>query len=270
MSRITIGQYYPTDSIIHRIDPRIKLVGVFMYISALLFVNSFVGYGISFVFLCLLVSLSKVPPKLLLRGLRSILIMLIIAAGINLFLTPGEHILFQLGFIRITLEGVRMASQMAMRLALLITGSSILTLTTSPIQLTDAIESLLLPLKAVRVPVHDIAMMMTIALRFIPTLADEMDKIMKAQKARGADFDTGNLIQKAQSLIPILVPLFVSAFKRADELATAMEARCYRGDMNRTKMKVMKITPKDFISFGAMILFFVVILFLRYGFFEFI
>jgi len=187
----------------------------------------------------------------MLRGLRAILFMLTFAVGINLFLTPGESILFHIGFIRITMEGVTLAAQMALRLTLLIIGTSLLTLTTSPIQLTDGIEALLKPLKLIKVPAHDIAMMMTIALRFIPTLADEMDKIIKAQKARGADFDTGNIFKRAKSLIPILVPLFVSAFKRADELATAMEARCYRGDTGRTKMKMMKITPADYVSMGA-------------------
>jgi len=177
--------------------------------------------------------------------------MLIFAATINLLFTPGQNILFSLGFIRITMEGIIMAAQMAARLTLLITGTSILTLTSSPIQLTDGIEAGLKPLKKIKVPAHDIAMMMTIALRFIPTLADEVDKIIKAQKARGADFDTGGIMKRARSLIPILVPLFVSAFKRADELATAMEARCYRGDINRTKMKIMKTTPTDWLSVGA-------------------
>lgn len=255
MSRITIGQYYPTDSIIHKLDPRAKLLGTIMYITFLLFANHIVGYLLAAVFIGTLVALSKVPPRLLLRGLRAILFILILAAGINLFLAPGTRILFQFGFIRITMEGVLMASQMASRLVLLILGSSIMTLTTSPIQLTDGIESLLKPLKRIKVPAHEIAMMMTIALRFIPTLADEMDKIMKAQKARGADFDTGGILKRAKSLVPILVPLFVSAFKRADELATAMEARCYRGDINRTRMKVMKMAFKDWLALVIMVIF---------------
>jgi len=170
-------------------------------------------------------------------------------------LTPGEQVLFSRGFINITVEGIILAVQMALRLVLLITGSSILTLTTSPIALTDGIESLLQPLKKIKVPAHDIAMMMTIALRFIPTLAEEMEKIMKAQKARGAELDTGGLMTRAKSLIPILVPLFVSAFKRADELATAMEARCYRGDVGRTKMKVMRMAKKDFVAILVIVLF---------------
>jgi len=250
MTRITIGQYYPTNSAIHRMDPRFKLLGTIFYITALFFVNNFVGYGLAAAFIFILVRLAKVPLLFLFRGLRAVLFILFFAVIINLFMTPGENVLFSLGFISITSEGVMMAVQMALRLILLITGSSILTLTTSPIQLTDGIESLLRPLKIIKVPAHDIAMMMTIALRFIPTLAEEMDKIMKAQKARGADLDTGGLLKRAKSLLPILIPLFVSAFKRADELATAMEARCYRGDVNRTRMKVMQISRSDWVAAG--------------------
>ncbi|MCL1842186.1 MAG: energy-coupling factor transporter transmembrane protein EcfT [Defluviitaleaceae bacterium] len=255
MTRIIIGQYYPTGSIIHRLDPRTKLLGTIFYITILLFANNFAGYAVAALFIAVIVALSKVPPILILRGLRAIFLILVIASAINLFLTPGETIIFQAGFIRLSLEGVIIAAQMITRLILLIIGSSVLTLTTSPIQLTDGIESLLKPLKRIKIPSHDIAMLMTIALRFIPTLADEMDKIIKAQKARGADFDTGSLKKRAKSLIPILVPLFVSAFKRADELATAMEARCYRGDINRTKMKEMKMSPKDFTAMGLIIVF---------------
>ncbi|MCL2198285.1 MAG: energy-coupling factor transporter transmembrane protein EcfT [Defluviitaleaceae bacterium] len=255
MTKITIGQYYPTDSPIHRLDPRVKLVSVILYITILLFANHFAGYAVAALFIASLITISKIPPTLIFRGLRAIVFILFFAASINLFLTPGENILLQFGFIRITTEGIILALQMICRLILLILGSSLLTLTTSPIQLTDGIESLLKPLKKIRVPSHDIAMMMTIALRFIPTLADELDKIMKAQKARGADFETGGLIKRAQALIPILVPLFISAFKRADELATAMEARCYRGDTNRTKMKEMKLTTLDAYATTIMIIF---------------
>jgi len=248
MTRIMVGQYYPSQSVIHSLDPRVKLMGTIMYITFLLFANNFIGFGVSAVFLAFIIWLSKVPPRLLIRGLRTIIFILIIAAGINVFLTPGETVLVEFGFIRITLQGVLLAVQMAVRLILLIMGSSILTLTTSPIQLTDAIEFLLKPLKRIKVPAHDIAMMMTIALRYIPTLAEEMDKIIKAQKARGADFDTGSILKRAKSLLPVLVPLFVSAFIRADELATAMEARCYRGDINRTRMKEMAMTSKDWFA----------------------
>jgi len=255
MTRITIGQYYPSNSIIHRIDSRFKLLGTLFYITALFFVNHYAGYGVAALFIFMLVKLAKVPVLFLFRGLRAILFILSFAVILNLFMTPGETVLFTVGFLRITMEGLHMAGQMALRLVLLITGSSILTLTTSPIQLTDGIEALLRPFKVIKVPAHDIAMMMTIALRFIPTLAEEMDKIMKAQKARGADLDTGGLLKRAKSLLPILVPLFVSAFKRADELATAMEARCYRGDVGRTRMKVMRLAGADWVAVGVMAVF---------------
>ena len=248
MTRITIGQYYPSNSVVHRVDPRIKLLGTIFYVTSLFFVTRFIGYGVAALFILMLVRLAKVPVLFLLRGLRNVLFILSFAILLNLFMTPGEHVLFAFGFIRVTMEGANMAAQMALRLVLLITGSSILTLTTSPIQLTDGIESLLRPLKPLKIPAHDIAMMMTIALRFIPTLAEEMDKIMKAQKARGAELDTGSLLKRAKSLLPILIPLFVSAFKRADELATAMEARCYRGDVGRTRMKTLQITGTDWIA----------------------
>ena len=255
MTRIVIGQYYPTDSVVHRIDPRLKLMATLFYITLIFFVTHFVGYGVALFFIVALVKVSRVPGRLLLRGLRAVMFILIFATLINLFMTPGETILFSFAFIRVTREGILMASQMGFRLILLITGSSILTLTTSPIQLTDGIESLLRPLKPLKVPAHDIAMMMTIALRFIPTLADELDKIMKAQKARGADFETGGLIKRAKSLLPILIPLFVSAFKRADELATAMEARCYRGDVGRTRMKSMRFQKHDIYAVGVLVAF---------------
>jgi energy-coupling factor transport system permease protein len=264
MTRIVIGQYYPTGSVVHRMDPRVKLLGTIFYIMVLLFVNHFVGYGVAAFFIAVIVWVSGVPPRLIFRGLRAIIFILVFAGSINLFLTPGENIIFQFGFLRMTAEGLLLAVQMIFRLILLILGSSILTLTTSPIQLTDGIEALLRPLKRVKVPSHDIAMLMTIALRFIPILADEMEKIMKAQKARGAEFDTGGLIARAKGLVPILVPLFVSAFKRADELATAMEARCYRGDINRTKMKEMKFTRLDFFSTAVMCGFFWVIFCTRF------
>ena len=252
MTKITIGQYYPTESCIHKLDPRVKLCGTILYVVLLLVANHFAGYLAAAVFLALIVKLSQVPPKMIFRGLRAVLIILIVIAATNIFMTPGGDVLVNFGFIRITSLGLLLAFQMSVRLVLLISGSSILTLTTSPIELTDGIEFLLRPLKKIRVPAHDIAMMMTIALRFIPTLAEELDKIIKAQKARGADFDTGGLIKRGKSLLPILVPLFVSAFKRAEELATAMEARCYRGDINRTKMKEMNMKWGDW--FGALIL----------------
>jgi len=255
MTRITIGQYYPSNSVIHHVDPRVKLAGTMFFITALFFVNNFAGYGVAALFVFFVVRLAKVPFLFLLRGIRALLFILIVMATLNLFMTPGETVLFSIGFLRVTVEGIVIAAQMALRMMLLICGSSILTLTTSPIQLTDGIEALLTPLKPLKVPAHDIAMMMTITIRMIPTLAEEMDKIMKAQKARGAELDTGSIFKRAKSLLPILVPLFVSAFKRADELATAMEARCYRGDVGRTRMKVILITAKDWVATGIIVIF---------------
>jgi len=260
MARIVIGQYYPAQSIIHRLDPRVKLAGTMFFISSLFAIRNWVGYGIALAALVGVIALSKVPPTFMLRGLRPMLFIICFTALMNVFFTPGEHVLVEFLFLRITLEGLEQAGKLALRLIILIVSSSIMTFTTTPIQLTDAIESLLKPLKKIRVPVHEIAMMMTIALRFIPTLMEEVDKIMKAQMARGADFDTGGLIQKAKSLIPLLVPLFISAFRRADELAQAMDARCYRGDINRTKMKIMRLASYDYVAVGILAIYGVVLL----------
>lgn len=262
---ITIGQYYPAESIIHRLDARLKLVATFVFIVTLFMVNTFVGYVFVILAMVAVIHASKVPVKFMLRGLKSILIIILFTAFINLFMTNGEHILWSMGFLTLTQEGLIMAIKMCVRLVLLIMGSSLLTLTTTPIQLTDAIEYILRPLKKIGVPAHEIAMMMTIALRFIPTLLDETDKIMKAQQARGADFDTGNLFQKAKSLIPILVPLFISAFRRAEELAMAMEARCYHGDENRTRMNTMKMAKRDSVAGVVLLLYIGVIIGLRFA-----
>ncbi|MBR3992678.1 MAG: energy-coupling factor transporter transmembrane protein EcfT [Anaerotignum sp.] len=262
---ITIGQYYPAQSPIHSMDARLKLAITFIFIVSLFIVNSFVGYAFVIACMALVIKTSKVPLKFMLKGLKSIMVIILFTVFINLFLTRGETVLLHVGFITVTLEGVLLAAKMCIRLVLLIVGSSILTLTTTPIQLTDAIEYILKPFKKIGVPAHEIAMMMTIALRFIPTLLDETDKIMKAQQARGADFDTGNLIQKAKALIPILVPLFISAFRRAEELALAMEARCYRGDENRTRMNVMKMKSGDFRAAGLTVAYVVAIFALRFA-----
>ncbi|MDK9711989.1 energy-coupling factor transporter transmembrane component T family protein [Acidaminobacter sp.] len=251
---ITVGQYLPLSSPVHRMDPRFKLVASMLYIVSLFFINSFIGYGVVLAFLALTIAVSKIPYKYLLRGLKPVLMIIIFAFGINVFLTPGTE-LFRFGIIKITNEGVRQAFFMASRLILLIIGTSMLTLTTSPIELTDGLERLLNPFKKLGLPAHELAMMMTIALRFIPTLLEETDKIMKAQMARGADFESGNLIKRAKSLIPLLVPLFISAFRRADELAMAMEARCYRGGENRTRMKVLQFTHLDLIGVFVFILY---------------
>ncbi len=233
---ITLGQYYRTESIIHRLDPRVKLVATFMFIISLFIVNNFIGYIIAGLFLVMTIYLSKVPPRFIFRGMRTIFFLLLITMVFNLFLTPGKELISFWKFT-ITYEGLKMAGMMAVRLIFLITGSSLMTLTTTPNHLTDGLERLLRPLKLFKVPVHEISMMMSIALRFIPILMEETDKIMKAQMARGADFESGSVINRAKSLVPLLVPLFISAFRRANDLAMAMEARCYRGGEGRTKMK---------------------------------
>ncbi len=247
---ITLGQYYQTDSVIHRLDPRVKLVTTLCYIISLFIVDSIVGYIIAGLFLAFVIALSRVPVKFMVRGMKSIVFLLVMAVIFNLFLTQGE-VVVSFWKLHITKEGIRLASMMAVRLVFLIMGSSVMTLTTTPNNLTDGLESLMKPLKVIRVPVHEIAMMMSIALRFIPILLEETDKIMKAQIARGADFESGNLIRKAKSMVPLLVPLFISAFRRANDLATAMEARCYRGGEHRTKMKPLIYKKADFLAYGT-------------------
>lgn len=255
---ITLGQYYQTESVIHRLDPRVKLVTTICFIISLFIVDNWIGYLIAILFLTLVIRLSRVPVKFMVRGMKSILFLLIVAGCFNLFLTPGE-VLVSFWKLKITKEGIFLASFMALRLILLIMGSSVMTLTTTPNQLTDGLEKLLGPLKHLRVPVHEIAMMMSIALRFIPILMEETDKIMKAQIARGADFESGNLIKKAKSLVPLLVPLFISAFRRANDLAMAMEARCYRGGEHRTKMKPLIYRKRDWCAYGAVLVYLAVI-----------
>lgn len=260
---ITIGQYYPADSPIHKIDARVKIVITLLYILSLFIIESFIGYAFVIASLAVIIKMSKVPFKFMVKGLKSLIFIIVFTAIINLFVTKGETPLFTVWRFTVTLEGIYFAIKMCLRIVLLIIGSSILTLTTTPIKLTDGIESLLKPLSKVGVPAHDIAMMMTIALRFIPTLLDETDKIIKAQQARGADFDTGNLVNKAKALVPILVPLFISAFRRADELAMAMEARCYAGGGQRTRMNVMKITSIDYVASAVFAIYFAVLIAIR-------
>ncbi|MCT4634347.1 MAG: energy-coupling factor transporter transmembrane protein EcfT [Firmicutes bacterium] len=250
---ITIGQYYPADSPIHRLDPRTKILSTILYIILIFTLSKMIGYGLIAVFILAVIKMSKVPAKFIFKGLRPILLIIIFAFLINMLMTPGETI-YKLWIFDITREGFRQAFFMVFRLIFLIIGTSVLTLTTSPILLTDGIEKLLNVFKKIGVPAHELAMMMTIALRFIPTLLEETDKIMKAQMARGADFETGNLVNRAKSLIPILVPLFISAFRRADDLAMAMEARCYRGGENRTRMKVLKYSSIDIVALIFMII----------------
>ncbi|HBG37983.1 MAG TPA: transporter [Clostridiaceae bacterium] len=245
---ITVGQYLPGDSFVHKMDPRIKILISFVYMIVLFIVNNFTGYIYITAFTIISILISQIPLKYILKGIRPLLWIIIFTAVLNIILTPGDKVYFQKGFIIITDKGLYLAAFMVLRLVFLIIGTSLLTLTTSPIDLTDGIESLLSPFKRFHLPAHELAMMMTIALRFIPTLLDETDRIMKAQMARGADFESGNLINRAKNLIPILVPLFISAFKRADELAVAMEARCYRGGEGRTRLKQLKITRVDYIA----------------------
>lgn len=241
---ITIGQYLPGDSAVHRLDPRVKISMTFIFIINLFIVNNYIGYVPTVLFIAASIIISGVPFKYIFKGLKPILVIILITALLNIFLTSGT-IAYTLGPLTITWEGLNLAGFMVLRLIFLIIGTSLLTLTTSPISLTDGIEHLLGPLKVIKVPAHELAMMMTIALRFIPTLLDEADKIMKAQSARGADFESGNVFKRAKNLVPLLVPLFISSFRRADELAMAMEARCYRGGTNRTRMKVLRIENRD-------------------------
>ena len=245
---ITLGQYYPVDSLLHRLDPRTKLFGTLVYIVSLFIADTVWAYGAAALFLAAAVYLSRVPVKFMVRGLKSILILLLISVSFNLFLTPGTPI-FKIGFLQMTWEGLEFAVFMAVRLVFLVLGSTILTLTTTPNQLTDGLEKSLGFLNKVGVPVHEVAMMMSIPLRFIPILIEETDKIMKAQMARGADFESGNLIQKAKAMVPLLVPLFISAFRRATDLAMAMEARCYRGGQGRTKMKPLHYEKRDKLTY---------------------
>ena len=248
---ITLGQYYQTDSIIHKLDPRVKISATLLYIISLFIFNNILGYVVAVVFLAIVIKLSRVPFKYMVKGMKAIVFLLLLTVGFQLFLTPGE-VLITFWKLKITKEGIRTAFFMACRLAFLIIGSSIMTLTTTPNNLTDGMEKMLHPLKKIKVPVHEISMMMSIALRFIPILLEETDKIMKAQIARCADFETGNLIQKAKALVPLLVPLFISAFRRANDLAMAMEARCYRGGDGRTKMKPLIYQRRDYFAYAIL------------------
>lgn len=261
---ITIGQYIPGESMLHRADPRTKILFTFFYMVLVFLVNSYQGFGILALFTALAVVVSQIPVRYTLKGMKPVLVIVLFTTVFNVFSTPGTPVSDAWLLKYITYEGISTAILMALRLSLLIIGASLLTLTTTPILLTDGIEKLLEPFKRFKIPAHELAMMMTIALRFIPTLLEETDKIMKAQSARGADFDTGNLIQRAKSFIPVLVPLFVSAFRRADELATAMEARCYRGSIGRTRMRQLQFTVVDLGLAAVMVVFAVGVLYLNF------
>lgn len=261
---ITLGQYYPGNSLIHKTDPRVKIILTFLFMVVVVLIKSYAGFLMAGLFTLLVVVVSEVPIKYTLKGLKPVLVIIIFAGSINIFFTKGTPVT-ESGILHfITYEGINAAVFMTLRITILIMGSFLLlTLTTTPIQLSDGMEKLMEPFKKIGIPAHEIAMMMTIALRFIPTLLEETDKIMKAQAARGADFDTGNLLQKAKSFIPVLIPLFVSAFRRADELATAMEARCYRGSVGRTRMKQLKLSWRDLVASVAMGIFLAAVLILQ-------
>jgi len=261
---ITLGQYFPGRSVIHLLDPRTKLIMLVVYIVALFVAGNWISYGVVFAFLATVIAISHIPVKSIVRGMKPLIFILVFTGVLNLFFTEGETVLVSFWVITITVEGVIRAIFMVARILMLITCTFLLTYTTSPIALTDGLEALMKPLKVIRVPVHELAMMMCIALRFIPTLIEETDKIMSAQKARGADFESGNLMQRVKALVPILVPLFISAFRRADDLATAMECRCYQGGDGRTKMKLLRYKRRDFGAFGCGILLIAGIAVLRY------
>ena len=259
---ITLGQYYPADSVIHKLDPRVKLFGTLMYIISLFVFKGLPAFILAAIFLVVLIKLSKVPFSYMVKGLKTIVLIMLFAAVFNLFLTPGTK-LVSFWIFTITYEGLKNAVVMMVRLIFLIIGTSLMTLTTTPNELTDGLEKALSPLKYIKVPVHEIAMMMSIALRFIPILIEETDKIMKAQMARGADFEHGNLIQKAKNMVPLLVPLFVSAFRRANDLAMAMEARCYRGGEGRTKMKPLHYQKRDRMAYLTLLVYLAAVIGLR-------
>ncbi|MFR2305129.1 MAG: energy-coupling factor transporter transmembrane component T family protein [Roseburia sp.] len=259
---ITLGQYYPADSVIHKLDPRVKLFGTLIYIISLFVFKGLPAFILAAIFLVVLIKLSKVPFSYMVKGLKTIVLIMLFAAVFNLFLTPGTK-LVSFWIFTITYEGLKNAVVMMVRLIFLIIGTSLMTLTTTPNELTDGLEKALSPLKYIKVPVHEIAMMMSIALRFIPILIEETDKIMKAQMARGADFEHGNLIQKAKNMVPLLVPLFVSAFRRANDLAMAMEARCYRGGEGRTKMKPLHYQKRDRMAYLTLLVYLATVIGLR-------
>lgn len=264
LSDISLGQYFPGNSLIHRLDPRTKILAVFIYIIAVFFAFEPFSYGIVIGFLILAVLLSKLPFMLVLKSIKPLWLIILLTMLIHVLTGQGEP-LWSWGAFKVTEEGIAMGIKMSLRLSLLLMVSSLLTFTTSPIVLTDGIESILSPFKKIGVPAHELAMMMTIALRFIPTLIEETDRIMKAQTARGADFSSGGLVKRAKNLLPIMIPLFVSAFRRADELAIAMEARCYHGGEGRTRLHELVYQKKDIVTGGFMLVLLVVMMFLKWG-----
>ena len=260
---ITLGQYFPGNSVIHRLDPRTKLIVLVVYMVALFVASGWVSYGVLLLFLLTVIKISAIPGKSIVRGMKPLVMILVFTGVLNLFFNKDGRVLVDFWGITITTGGAERAAFMLVRILMLVTATFLLTYTTSPISLTDGLESLLGPLKKVKLPVHELAMMMCIALRFIPTLIEETDKIMSAQKARGADFESGNLISRAKALVPILVPLFISAFRRADELATAMECRCYHGGEGRTRLHQLKYEKRDYLAFGVGVVFLAAMIVLR-------
>lgn len=265
LTEITLGQYFPGNSFVHKLDPRTKIIATFIYITAIFFAASYEAYAALIAFGALVVAIARIPVIAVLRSLKPVWIIVLFTMLIHAFTYPGEVTVFQWKMFHMTREGLEFGLKMAMRIMLLISFSSVLTFTTSPIVLTDGIERLLNPFKRVGVPAHELAMMMTIALRFIPTLLEETDRIMKAQTARGADFESGNIFERVKNMLPLLVPLFISAFRRADDLAIAMEARCYRGGDGRTRMHQLKYVGRDYVAFAAVLVLIVGLAVLRWG-----
>lgn len=270
MREITLGQYYPVKSVLHRMDPRMKLIIMILYIVMIFFIKTFVGFGIVLVFLALTIALSHVPLLKVLKSLKVIIILVIFTVIMSVLFYNGkaEDLLWSAGILKIYKEGLLNAGRMALRLVFLVLGPTMLTFTTTPVELTDGLESLLKPLSYIKFPVHELAIIMSIALRLIPTLVEETDKIQSAQKARCADFESGNVFKRAKAMIPVLIPLFVSSFRRADDLADAMDSRCYRGAKGRTRMKKLKVHFRDFAALFVMCVFFFAVLWLRYNFFP--
>jgi energy-coupling factor transport system permease protein len=256
---ITLGQYYPVDSAIHRLDPRTKITGTFIYMISIFLIREIWGYAAAFIFLASMIRASRVPLKFMVRGLKGIFVLLLFTAVFNIFFTPGE-VLLSFWKLNITREGIRVALRMVIRLVFLVIGTSVMTLTTTPNNMTDGLERIFRPLKRFKLPVHEIAMMMSIALSFIPILTDELDKIMKAQSARGVDFENGRLTTRIKAMLPVLVPLFVSAFRHAGDLATAMEARCYHGGEGRTRMRPLRYKKQDYIAYAIVLLYFAAVI----------
>lgn len=263
MKDLTIGQYFPGDSVIHRLDPRTKITLSFMYIMVLFFVKTFSAYAMALIYLYTVMKIANIPFSMLFKGIKSLIFIIVLTLALNIFMIEGET-LFTIFGLTASKEGLRYAIFMALRLILMVMGSGVMTLTTSPIRLTDGLEKIMKPLEVIKVPAHEISMMMTIALRFIPTLMEETQKIIKAQKARGANFEEGSIVKRAKALVPILIPLFISSFRRADELANAMEARLYRGGNNRTKLNPLKYQKRDYLAYTIVILYFAGMIALNY------